>query len=65
MSFPVNFRFISGEISAEKMFLEKFYCTKRFVFEFQGESIELFLSYRASILVNFGSIARTVTVKND
>ena len=37
MSFSVNFRFISGEISAEK----------RFVFEFQGESLRLFLSYLA------------------
>ena len=42
MSFPVIFRFISGEISAEKIFY-----TNRFVFEFQGESLELFLSYLA------------------
>ena len=38
MSFPVNFWFISGEISVEKFFLENFYFTKRFVFKFQGES---------------------------
>ena len=36
MSFSVIFRFISVEIS-----------TKRFVFEFQAESLELFLSYLA------------------
>jgi len=47
MSVPVNFRFISGEISAEKFFLEKFYSTKRYVFEFQGESLDQFLSFRA------------------
>jgi len=46
MSFPVNFRFISGEISAEKFFLETFYGIERFVFEFQRESLQLFLSYR-------------------
>jgi len=34
MSFLVIFRFISGEIFAEKNF-EHFYSTKRFVFEFQ------------------------------
>ena len=34
---------ISGEISAAKIFT----CIKRFVFEFQGESLKLFLSYRA------------------
>ena len=39
MSFTVNLRFIYGEISAEKFFLEKFYCTKRFVFEFKGEGV--------------------------
>ena len=38
---------ISGEISAEKNFFEHFYSTKRFVFEFNGESLELFLSYLA------------------
>jgi len=38
---------ISGEISAEKNFLENFYSTKRYVFEFQGESLDQFLSYRA------------------
>ena len=38
MLFPVNFQFIHGEISAENFFLENFYSTKRFVFEFQGES---------------------------
>ena len=43
ISFPVIFRFISGEISAEKKF-EHFYRIKRFVFEFQGESLKLFLS---------------------
>ena len=36
-SFPVHF----------KNFLEHFYRTKRFVFEFQGESLESFLSQRA------------------
>ena len=36
--FLVHFWFIFGEISAEKFFLENFYSTKRFVFEFQGES---------------------------
>jgi hypothetical protein len=40
--------FGSSEISAENFFFfENFYCTKRFVFEFQGESLGLFLSYRA------------------
>ena len=43
---PVNFWFISGEIPAD-FFLENFYSTKRFVFEFQGESLELLLSYLA------------------
>ena len=47
MLIPVNSRFIFGEISAEKIFSEKFYCIKRFVFEFQGGSLKLFLSYRA------------------
>ena len=47
MSFLVNFRVISVEISTDKDFFGNFYCTKRFVFEFQGESLELFLSYRA------------------
>ena len=42
-----HFRFISGEISAEKMCFRTFYSTKRFVFEFQGEALELFLSYLA------------------
>jgi len=46
-AFAVNFRFISGEISAEKKFLEDFYCAKRFVFEFQWKSLGLFLSYHA------------------
>ena len=46
VSFPVIFRFISGEISAEKFFfLEHFYST----LEIQGESLELFLSYRAHV----------------
>ena len=53
MSFPVIFRFVSaeifysGETSGEKIFLEHFYRTIRFVFEFQGRSLELFLSYSA------------------
>ena len=29
------------------IFFEHFYSTKRFVFEFQGDTLELFLSYRA------------------
>ena len=69
MSFTVNFRFISVEISAEKNFLEKFYCTKRFVFEFQGGLLSYFwaivlISAVISILDDFGSLlpARTVTV---
>ena len=48
MSFPVIFRFISGEISAEKKFFEHFYSTKRFVFEFQGR---LPLSYFWAIVL--------------
>ena len=70
MSFLFNFWFISDEISVEKIFLENFYSTKRFVLEFQGESLEQFLSYRAhssvmSILEDFGSLlpARSVAVK--
>ena len=47
ISFSVIFRFISDEISAEKILLGHFYSTKRFVFEFQGEPLEQFLSYRA------------------
>ena len=65
MSFPVNLRFISGEI-----FVEKFYRTKRFVFEFQGGLLSYFwaivpISTVISILDDFGSLlpARTVTVK--
>ena len=46
MSFPVYFRFIPGEISAGQKNLEKFYSANRFVFEFQGELLELLLSYR-------------------
>ena len=42
MSFPVDLRFIS----AEKKFLVNFYCIKRFVFEFQGDFFELFISQR-------------------
>ena len=70
MSFSVIFRFNSVEISDEKNFFKHFYSIKRFVFEFQGESLELFLSYLAhsaviAILEDFGSLlpARTVTVK--
>ena len=37
-----HFRFISGEISAEKVFFEHFYITKRFVFEFQGSLLSYF-----------------------
>ena len=69
MSFPVNFRFISGEISA-KNFLEKFYCTKRFVLEFYWGPVSYFwaivpISAVIGILDDFGSLlaARTVTVK--
>ena len=48
MSVTINFWFISGEISAENNFLfENFYSTKRFVFEFKGEPLKLFLSYLA------------------
>ena len=47
------------------IFFEHFYSTN--AFEFQGESLELFLSYLAhfTILDEFGSLlpARTVTVK--
>ena len=58
MSFLVNFWFISGEISAEKFFFGKFYSAKRFVFEFQGESLEQFLSYRAQrILAVYSQLA--------
>ena len=59
----------SGEISAEKnFFLRYFYNTKRFVFEFQGESIEPFLSYRAHFrryqhYRGFWQSAGTVTVE--
>ena len=46
-----HFRSISGsfpmKLPSKNFFLEKFYCTKRFVFEFQGESLGLFLSHRA------------------
>jgi len=42
-----QFRFISGEISAKKIFLGHIYITKRFAFEFQGKSLEPCLSYRA------------------
>ena len=59
-----HFRSISGKFS------EKFYCTKRFVFEFQGGLLSYFLaivliSAVISILHNFGSLlpARTVTVE--
>jgi len=67
MSFPVNFWFISGEISVEKILMENFYSTKRLVFEFQGESPEQFLSYRAHFrryLEDLGSLlpARFVAV---
>ena len=40
-----RFRFIS--VKFPDFFFEPFDSTKRFVFEFQGESIELFLSNRA------------------
>ena len=46
MSFPVNFRLISGELFVEN-FLLNFDSAKRFVFEFQQESLSLFFSYRA------------------
>ena len=45
MSFPVNIRFTSGKISAGKLVLEIFYNTKRFLFEFQGKSLELSCSF--------------------
>ena len=57
---------ISGEISVEKISFEKFYFTKRFVFELQQESLELFLSSRAHFYIyDLGSLlpAGTVTVK--
>ena len=41
---------ISGQFPVKlslKKNSENFYCTKRFVFEFHGKSLELFLSYRA------------------
>ena len=40
-----HFRSTSGETSDKKSTQKIFYCTKRFVIEFQGESLELFLSY--------------------
>ena len=40
-----HFRSTSGETSDKKSTQKNFYCTKRFVIEFQGESLELFLSY--------------------
>ena len=70
MSLSVNFRFISGEIAAEKFCLKKFCCTKRFVFEFQESLLSYFwaivlISAVISILGDFGSLlpAGTVTVK--
>ena len=70
MSFPVNFKFISGEISTEKIFLEKFYTTKRYVFEFQTNSWAFVLiSAVMRILEDFDSLlpaavpARSVAVK--
>ena len=45
--FLVNFWFISGSISAEKIILENYNRTKRFVFEIHVESLQQFLSYRA------------------
>jgi len=64
-----HFRFMSGEIS-EKFFWVHFYSTKRFVFEFQGETLEPFwaivlIFIAISILEDFGSLlpACTVTVK--
>ena len=43
--FLVHFRWNSHQ----KFFLENFYSTKRFVFDFQGESLEQFLRYRAYV----------------
>ena len=40
-----NFRSTSGETSDKKSTQKNFYCTKRFVIEFEGESLKLFLSY--------------------
>ena len=40
-----HFRSTSGETSDKKSTQKNFYCTKRFVIEFQRESLELFLSY--------------------
>ena len=40
-----HFRFTSGETSDKKSTQKNFYFTKRFVIEFQGESLELFLGY--------------------
>ena len=40
-----HFRSTSGKTSTQKNFSENFYYTKSFVLKFQGESLELFLSY--------------------
>ena len=71
MFFPVNIRFISGEISAEKIVLEYFIEPKDSSLNFKGSVLSYFwaivlISTVISILDNFGSLlpARTVTVKN-
>ena len=63
--FPVIFRFISGEISAEKI-------SKDLFLNFRGSLLSNFwaivlISAVISILVDFGSLlqARTVTVKEE
>ena len=70
-SFPVNFWFISGEISVEKKILENCYSTKKFVFEFKGSLLSNFwanvpISAVMSILEDFGSLlpALSVAVKS-
>ena len=70
MSFPVNFLFISGEISAENFFWKIFIAPKDSSLNFRGSLFSYFLaivliSAVISILDDFGSLlpARTVTVR--
>ena len=71
MSFPVVFGSFLVEFLPKIKFSEHFHSTKRFIFEFQGESLELFLSSLAHFrryhhLRGYWIIlpARTVTVKH-
>ena len=74
MSFSVHLRWNVRRKNFGNFFLENFHSTKRFVFEFQGESLDQFLtmvliSAVISILEDFRSLlpARPVAVqcKND